>query len=503
MNRTARIATVATLALAGLSGGGGAAQASRISIENEVLVLRAEPGEANVVDVREHRANERLLEITDLGSRISTAELFCNRDSASSAMLCGRSRFTSVRLELGDGNDRFATTDEVPIVVDGGAGDDQYSGTDVQVNPFGSHFEAPSQVDFRGGPGRDTAHFANVFNERFAQPGVSVTKDDRANDGRPIDRNNVRGDVEVLGGSAQDDFLSGGPGADEFTSSKGADTIHGLAGDDLFQMGKVRDGATRARGGGGRDTVSYAERTRPVSITLDDDSLRDGESGEGDSIDGAEVVEGGGERDTILTPRATETGYRLIGNDGDDTLEAAAGRDRLIGGRGQDSMVAGPGQDVIEARDGTRDARVDCGSGGSDEALTDFREARPSGCEIARPPQLVGRLGLTAATRARANRIAPVTLSWRHPRSWRRLRSIELRVGGLGRIAIRPRGRRISGDRAIRLAPGAALSRRGRTATVRLQLRLASARARRLQATITAVDTAGRRQVEARQIRVR
>ena len=243
-------------------------------------------------------------------------------------MTCGRSRFDSVRVELGDRDDRFFTDHTTPVTVDAGPGDDVFSAHDVQQNPFSFRFEAPSQVDFSGGPGRDMAQFTGVFEERFPQAGVSVTKDGQANDGRPIDRNNIRGDVEVLLGSPQADFLSGGAGADEFVSGKGADTMHGLAGDDLFLMGAKKDGATRARGGGGRDTVTYAQRTQPVSVTADDDSLRDGEAGEADSVDGVEVIEGGSGRDTILSPRTTELSYRLIGNDGDDILETAAGRDR-------------------------------------------------------------------------------------------------------------------------------------------------------------------------------
>ena len=467
-------------------------------------MYRADAGEQNGPTITHVRGNDRQIELADPGAaRMTSQTLFCSGDAGARKLTCGRSRFSSVRVEMGDRDDRFFTDHETPVTVDAGPGDDTFIGHDVQQNPFSFRFEAPSHVDFSGGAGRDTANFTGVFEERFPQPGVSVTKDGRPNDGRPNDRNNIRGDVEVLLGSPQADFLSGGPGNDEFVSSKGADTMHGLAGDDRFLMGAKKDGATRARGGGGRDTVTYAQRTQPVSVTADDDSLRDGEAGEADSVDGAEVIEGGSGRDTILTPRSTELSYRLIGNDGDDTLETAAGRDRLIGGRGRDSMSAGPDQDVLEARDGARDARVDCGSGGPDEALVDVREDGSSGCEIIRAPQLVGRLGLTAATRVRGDGTARVTLTWRHPRSWKRLRSIRLRVRGVGTITLRPRGGRAATSRRIGLAPGTRLVRRGRGAGARVQLRLGSTAARRLRAHITATDTAGRRQIETRSIAVR
>ena len=158
---------------------------------------------------------------------------------------------------------------------------------------------------------------------------------------------------------------------------------------------------------------------------------------------------------------------------------------------------------MLEARDGARDTRIDCGSGGSDEALVDFREGASAGCEILRAPQLVGRLGLTAATGVRGDGAARVRLAWRHPRSWKRLRSISLRVRGVGAITLRPRGGRIAASGRVRLAPGARLVRRGRAASARLRLGLGSRRTRRLDATITAVDTAGRRQIERRRIVVR
>jgi hypothetical protein len=96
-----------------------------------------------------------------------------------------------------------------------------------------------------------------------------------------------------------------------------------------------------------------------------------------------------------------------------------------------------------------------------------------------------------------------VRLSWTHPRRWRELRRIELRLVHAGdvvaRIAVDPRRREVRDDRAAaRVArDGTRLVRRGRRVSARLALRLdGEVAGARLRVEVAAADVRGRRQVE-------
>lgn len=58
-----------------------------------------------------------------------------------------------------------------------------------------------------------------------------------------------------VAGTAGDDWLRGGNGADTLTGGAGSDDLQGLDGDDLLRGGRDHDGLT---GGGGRDTFAFA-----------------------------------------------------------------------------------------------------------------------------------------------------------------------------------------------------------------------------------------------------
>ncbi len=127
-------------------------------------------------------------------------------------------------------------------------------------------------------------------------------------------------------------------------------------------------------------------------------------------------------------------------------------------------------------------------------------------------PQPVGTLRLTPAlVRTRPGAIAHLRLSWTHPRSWRELRRVELRVSeganAVGRVVVRPGASRLRARGAIRLVtPGSRLVHHGRTVTAELALRVDRAPAAQpLRVDVAAVDRRGRRQLEpgAAAIRVR
>jgi Protein of unknown function (DUF1565) len=108
-----------------------------------------------------------------------------------------------------------------------------------------------------------------------------------------------------------------------------------------------------------------------------------------------------------------------------------------------------------------------------------------------------------AVVHARAGKTARLAMSWTHPRSWRELRSVELRLyrGGkaVGTIAVRPRGARLSAFGAIALVPGRSrLTHRGKTVTARLALRLTrSVAGADLRVAVKATDRKGHQQLAA------
>ena len=163
------------------------------------------------------------------------------------------------------------------------------------------------------------------------------------------------GDDAVAGGTGRDrllgasgaDALDGGDGNDELESGDGNDVLRGGAGRDLLLPGA---GTDSVQGGDDFDTVSYEERTGPVTVTLDG-VADDGEAGEFDAV-GADV-------ENAFTGAGADA---LRGGAGPSVLEAGAGNDVVDGQAGPDLLDAGPGDDLVLARDGEPD-RVDCGAG--------------------------------------------------------------------------------------------------------------------------------------------
>jgi hypothetical protein len=407
-------------------------------------------------------------------------------------------------VQLGDGNDSFTMSGDLPAVIDGGTGNDEYSG--AGGGPAGT------QIDFSGGSGRDHADYAS------ATAGVIVSKDGLANDGRTgIDQDRIRPDVERLSGSQFNDRLTGSPsatgGMQTFDGNAGDDVLSGN-GDAIYEADRGADGADRINAGRGpdpdTDVVSYAARNGAVHVTIGHGGADDGAPGEGDEVTGAvEVVAGSNGNDLLQALPGSVAPVELLANGGSDTLVGADGPDLLVAtsgrafGRESDRHTAAGGADVVLAANGQPDA-IDCGAG-IDALDRDRAESQLDGCEGAR----VGRLRLVPRVlEAKAGEVARLRLSWRHPRGWKRLRRIELRLYdgllGVGELTIRPHSSRVSGGGSLRLVRRATrLTRRGKRVTARLALRLGHVLARgRLRAEVEAVDTRGLRQIEYRAGRV-
>nr|MDT0657170.1 calcium-binding protein [Micromonospora sp. DSM 115978] len=136
----------------------------------------------------------------------------------------------------------------------------------------------------------------------------------------------------ALYGGAGDDKLTGGWGDDLLDGGPGADVLVDWA---------------------GNDTVSYADRRRPVSADPDGTVGDDGEFGERDTI-GVDVENliGGAGADLL----AGNAGPNLLrGGPGDDQIHGLAGADRLSGDAGYDTIIGGKDRDIcLVGADGGR-----------------------------------------------------------------------------------------------------------------------------------------------------
>jgi Ca2+-binding RTX toxin-like protein len=345
--------------------------------------------------------------------------------------------------------------------------------------------------DYHGSSGHDTISYA----DRAQQ--VLIDLDNVADDGVAGERDNVRSNIEGITGGRAGDVITGDSAFDVLDGGPGDDRLSGLDGNDLILMGASADGADEIRGGGGIDTIYYGSRTRPINATLNFGGADDGEAGEGDELIGAnEQIIGGAAGDTLRAPDGSSAAHGLFGLDGIDTLEGADGPDTLSGGDDPDTLLGEGGDDTMVANDGERDD-VKC-SNGHDTATIDSIDAQTN-CE----DREVGVLRLSPKTvKAEAGKPARVRLNWRHPQGWRKLRKVELRLFRgpvpVGTVTIRPRAERVGADGAVKLVrKQTRLTRKGKTVTARLALRLdASLAGQALRTEVEATDTRGARQLE-------
>lgn len=260
---------------------------------------------------------------------------------------------------------------------------------------------AQLRLETRTGTGPTAVRF-------FDAAGVSFVEL-RGNAGDDVLTVDAPGVDAYLAGGAGDDVLIGSAGNDDLLGGDGNDRLSGGAGDDYLLGGRGNDtldggfGADTIDGGdiyyftggneqsipSGIDTVTYASRTRSVSVTLYDSGadvygypqvFNDGEAGEHDDVANVRVIIGGSGDDVLNVGTFVRAAYddlsqdsttsiTLNGGAGNDQLFGGAGNDVLIGGAGGDHLFVNGGNDAFFARDGEADF-VD-GGPGFDQASRD------------------------------------------------------------------------------------------------------------------------------------
>jgi Ca2+-binding RTX toxin-like protein len=211
---------------------------------------------------------------------------------------------------------------------------------------------------FSGGLGVDTADYVRV------DGGLSVSLDDRQDDGELAERDNIGSDVENVIGGPENDVIVGNDSNNILDGRGSDDSIAGLGGDDQL-IGGARDvGSDVLDGGDGRDSLDGG---------AGDDRLDGGAGAEprmaggpgSDSLEGGpddDYMEGGAGIDDLAGGPGNDAldggGVAVIGADGGDKLEGAEGNDSLTGGFGDDTLDGGAGADLY--------------SGGPDDDVADY-----------------------------------------------------------------------------------------------------------------------------------
>jgi hypothetical protein len=177
----------------------------------------------------------------------------------------------------------------VPLVVNGGAGDDELTGGFGRDQLFGGpgadRLDGGAEADtldggpdgdlLTGGPGADDLHGGDGFDAvtyAASLTPVSVSHDETADDGMPNEGDDVHSDVEDVRGTPGADTISLGPADDVIDAGAGDDVIDGGAGFDAYDAGpgndtvNARDGnAERVDCGDGTDTATVDVVDRVVN----------------------------------------------------------------------------------------------------------------------------------------------------------------------------------------------------------------------------------------------
>jgi hypothetical protein len=389
---------------------------------------------------------------------------------------------------LGDGRDTVRNLAPHAAKFDMGADDDTYFGA-LRVDSVGANTPAVQSIDLIGGAGAD------LLTYRSSQRAVTVTAGDGlVNDG-DRGKENVRLDWEHYEGSNGNDTLTGTNDptkTEQYTGFAGDDTLFGLDGTDIFNEGSAPSGADAFHGQSGADRILYSQRTTPVTIDMANLARNSGAAGEGDFIDpNTNDAIGGLAGDTLIGGSGANV---FNGAGGVDTLRGNAGPDTLTGGSGVDKLFGGTEGDTLNTADNEEDELMRC-EAGIDTLNRDLKDVEATECETVNS---FGVLKLApAAITAEAGETAKLRMTWSHPKSWKLIRKVELRIADAGNVVVRPAAERIVDEGAVDVLRSSRLTRRGKDVTAHLALRLDKRLAgETLDVDVAATDIKGHRQLQ-------
>jgi Ca2+-binding RTX toxin-like protein len=238
--------------LAGLGGDDtlrGGLDADRLDggLGNDLLDGGADPGYGPNIDTADYsaRGEDLTIDLTN-GSDLTAAG--------------ERDRFAHIdNVEGGSGDDRIIGDDN-PNTLLGNAGDDTLIG-----NGGNDVFDGGAGADaYHGGGGRDTADYTRRTED------LVISLDNAADDGAAGERDDVRGDVEIVNSGSGDDRITGSSAINTFRGGDGDDDLDGGTGDDQLFGGGGDDvltgsaGTDRLNGEDGNDTLFARDGTTDI-----------------------------------------------------------------------------------------------------------------------------------------------------------------------------------------------------------------------------------------------
>lgn len=245
-----------------------------------------------------------------------------------------------MRLLASDGDDTIRGSGGAAVTIDGGVGDDTFTGFQDTITPSGDPAPFTGMPTFVGGDGDDYFDFDKDVNP-----------------------------ARIIGGAGDDtvrDFV-------------GISAEYGMidlgAGRDLqISTGDLTGPATVFMGPG----VEALQSTRGTREVFGNSLSNTIEVISGSETGGIPIVSVyGGQGDDVITDGGNGTMYAhgsdgndsIAGFGGDDTLRGGAGNDTLVGGAGKDKLYGDAGDDLLLGRGGSKD-RLD-GGDGTDSATAD------------------------------------------------------------------------------------------------------------------------------------
>jgi Ca2+-binding RTX toxin-like protein len=235
----------------------------------------------------------------------------------------------------------------VPVIVDGGAGNDTIVGgaaADILLGGTGNdRIDGNSGDDLIHGGAGDDAISGRSGNDRiYASEGndsVSAgSGDDAVYGGDGNDTVHGEDGNDFIAGEKGNDSLWGGTGNDAIQAGDGNDAAYGEDGNDSIWGG---NGDDTLNGGLGDDYLSAEQGRDQVFGELGHDILTGGE--------GDDWLYGGDGDDQLL---GNEGNDYQNGNSGNDVMHGGAGADSLFGSDGDDQLHGGSGSDALYGQAG-------------------------------------------------------------------------------------------------------------------------------------------------------
>lgn len=214
-------------------------------------------------------------------------------------------------------------------LMQGGTGDDTFKPGNDRVGDILSGSSGIDTVDYSSSSAGVTAFLVSNISGGAAKFD-SFSSIENVTGSKFNDKLQVGSGGKAKGGDGSDELTSAGTGA-KLYGGKGADKLFGGAGNDYFEPGSDPD-ADAMDGGGGIDTVTYAQATAAVTAYLK--ANLSGGAATGDTYTDMENVIGSKFNDQLQTG----LNGKAFGGQGDDTLYGGFGDDFLRGDEGTDTL---------------------------------------------------------------------------------------------------------------------------------------------------------------------